>query len=214
MTIRRKPKQARSLKRYHHILETSAHLFEDMGVEATTTNHIAEHANISIGSLYQYFPNKEAILEGLVARYLEAYREFNAKKFEVMNIETLSMTELIHHTIDAIIDFESSHVGFHTIFAQSAQLSEQISQATTDLHMEVIDQVIGLMQARFPTIPIDHVRLYASVVVSMVKNIKVLTSPPDNLVPHAVVAEIKIATLAYIRSILLRENLPIPDDLT
>ena len=88
MTKRRKPKQERSLKRYHHILDTAAQVFEDIGVESATTNFIADQADVSIGSLYQYFPNKEAILEGLVERYIDAYRTFNFEKFGILNSKT------------------------------------------------------------------------------------------------------------------------------
>ena len=66
------------------ILEAAAQLLERDGYAATTTDHIAERAGVSVGSLYQYFPNKDAILLALAACHglegLEAFapltREF------------------------------------------------------------------------------------------------------------------------------------------
>jgi AcrR family transcriptional regulator len=52
------------------ILEAAAQVFERHGYAQGTTNRIAERAGISIGSLYQYFPNKDAILVELVRRHL------------------------------------------------------------------------------------------------------------------------------------------------
>ncbi|ADJ47726.1 TetR family transcriptional regulator [Amycolatopsis mediterranei S699] len=53
------------------ILTAAAHVFADHGYSAGTTNRIAERAGISIGSLYQYFPNKDAILAELLTRHLD-----------------------------------------------------------------------------------------------------------------------------------------------
>lgn len=50
------------------ILDASAHILETAGLEALNTNAIAERAGVSIGSLYQYFPGKDAILAALIRR--------------------------------------------------------------------------------------------------------------------------------------------------
>lgn len=52
------------------ILDTAARIFEAEGYQATTTNHVAEAAGVSVGSLYQYFPNKDALLVELADRHL------------------------------------------------------------------------------------------------------------------------------------------------
>ena len=52
------------------ILFEAARIFGERGYAATTTNHVAEAAGISIGSLYQYFPNKDALLVALEERHL------------------------------------------------------------------------------------------------------------------------------------------------
>jgi AcrR family transcriptional regulator len=61
---RRIPKQRRSRATVDAIVEAAAHLLAARGWEASTTNHIAERAGVSIGSLYKYFPNKSSILAG------------------------------------------------------------------------------------------------------------------------------------------------------
>lgn len=67
--MRRKPQQARGQRRVNTILDAASQVFSELGYEAATTNIIAIRANTSIGSLYQFFPNKEAILSAIATRY-------------------------------------------------------------------------------------------------------------------------------------------------
>jgi len=66
---RRQPKQFRSRLMVETILEAAHQVFAKQGFEAATTNQIAERAGISIGSLYQYFPNKDALILGVQKRH-------------------------------------------------------------------------------------------------------------------------------------------------
>ena len=65
---RKAPVQARSRATYEAILEAAARILEAEGLAGVTTNRVAERAGVSIGSLYQYFPAREAILAELVKR--------------------------------------------------------------------------------------------------------------------------------------------------
>jgi AcrR family transcriptional regulator len=68
---RKQPRQVRAELTRQRILTAAAHVFGEHGYGAGTTNRIAERAGISIGSLYQYFPNKDAILAELLVRHLD-----------------------------------------------------------------------------------------------------------------------------------------------
>jgi AcrR family transcriptional regulator len=68
---RRKPRQVRAELTRERILTAAAHVFAEHGYAAGTTNRIAERARISIGSLYQYFPNKDAILAELLVQHID-----------------------------------------------------------------------------------------------------------------------------------------------
>ncbi|MDX3226772.1 TetR/AcrR family transcriptional regulator [Streptomyces sp. ME19-01-6] len=69
-TPRKRPRQKRSQQTYDAILDAAAHVFEDLGYTGATTNKIAERAGVSIGSLYQYFPDKDALLYALGERHM------------------------------------------------------------------------------------------------------------------------------------------------
>jgi AcrR family transcriptional regulator len=65
-TPRKRPLQARSRETYGAILEATARILEAEGLEAANTNAIAARAGISVGSLYQYFPDKAAIFAEMI----------------------------------------------------------------------------------------------------------------------------------------------------
>jgi AcrR family transcriptional regulator len=68
---RKKPRQERSRATVEAILEAAAHILVAHGFEDTTTRQVAERAGVSIGSLYQYFPSKEALITALVERQVQ-----------------------------------------------------------------------------------------------------------------------------------------------
>ncbi len=78
---RKRPAQARSVALVEAILEAAAGILETSGLAALTTNEVAERAGVSIGSLYQYFPNKDAILASLITRQEIALRAAVERSF-------------------------------------------------------------------------------------------------------------------------------------
>ena len=68
---RRRPSQVRAELTRERILTAAAHVFAEHGYAGGTTNRIAERARVSIGSLYQYFPNKAAILAELLIQHID-----------------------------------------------------------------------------------------------------------------------------------------------
>jgi AcrR family transcriptional regulator len=68
LSPRKAPRQARALVTQDAILEAAAHIIARGGLAAFNTNAVAERAGVSIGSLYQYFPNKDALMVALIER--------------------------------------------------------------------------------------------------------------------------------------------------
>lgn len=75
---RKKPRQDRSQGMVERILDAAGALLADDEAKALTTNAIAARAGLSVGSLYQYFPNKEAIVLELTRRWLSAFTPISA----------------------------------------------------------------------------------------------------------------------------------------
>src|SRR5258707_8531846 len=70
---RRAPQQERSRRRVEDVLAAADALLAAEGADALSTTRVAAAAGISIGSLYQWFPNKESILEALALRYVDDF---------------------------------------------------------------------------------------------------------------------------------------------
>ncbi len=68
---RKTPAQDRSRATIECILAAAAQVFEKVGYAAGTTNRIAERAGVSIGTIYQYFPNKDALAVLLLERHIQ-----------------------------------------------------------------------------------------------------------------------------------------------
>ncbi|EKY3120241.1 TetR/AcrR family transcriptional regulator [Cronobacter turicensis] len=100
---RKAPRQARSRALVEAIVEATARIFEREGASACTTNAVAETAGVSIGSLYQYFPNRHALTAALVARehefLLTAMRAAAARP---------ELADRLDGMIDAAVDYEFS----------------------------------------------------------------------------------------------------------
>ncbi len=75
VTPRKKPSQGRSRATVNAVLAAAAHILEDRGLAGFNTNAVAERAGVSIGSLYQYFPSKDAILVALMEHSLVLFSE-------------------------------------------------------------------------------------------------------------------------------------------
>lgn len=99
VTPRKLPVQQRSRANVERILEAAAVLLEEKGYDHLTTAAIAGQAGCSIGSIYQYFPNKHAIMTSLVERWLAADNEVleqvekNQGQYESVVQEFLALTE-------------------------------------------------------------------------------------------------------------------------
>ncbi len=72
---RKQPKQERSQATVEAILTATAHILTEDGYDRLTTNRVADRAGVSIGSLYQYFPNKEALIFALAEHHANAMVE-------------------------------------------------------------------------------------------------------------------------------------------
>ena len=72
---RKVPRQARSQETVGVILEASARILESDGMRGFNTNAIAEKAGVSVGSLYQYFPNKDSIVLALITSFEETFHD-------------------------------------------------------------------------------------------------------------------------------------------
>lgn len=114
---RKSPHQERAVATVEAILQASAYILIKGGYSALTTNRIAEKAGVNIASLYQYFPNKQAIFVELCRRHVEEVRTLSATILEQPGGSESARTR---RAIQAVISAHAVAPELHRIFTSEA----------------------------------------------------------------------------------------------
>jgi AcrR family transcriptional regulator len=136
LTPRKQPRQQRSAATVAAIIQAAAYIFRKRGYAATTTNAIAERAGVNIASLYQYFPNKEAILGALLRRHAD---QANQAVTQVMaehrgkglaaNVRAIAKSVQAIHAIEPelheIFTVDATRLGFQPFALEHEPVFEQ-----------------------------------------------------------------------------------------
>lgn len=199
--MRRAPRQERGRLRVRKILDASAELFAEVGFESATTNAIAARASTSVGSLYQFFPNKEAILHALNARYLT---ELRTVCDEVLSPERAAqpLAVLLDEVVDALAAFHARHPGFQAVFHGSHSTPELEEAAHAATH-EIAARLEEILALRRPDLPEARRRVVSWTSMETMKAMLVLARQPlGEDWPASVMAETKRLLLAYLEPIV------------
>ncbi|HVL00200.1 MAG TPA: TetR/AcrR family transcriptional regulator [Dongiaceae bacterium] len=92
--MRKAPQQKRSREMVSRLLEATGATIAERGLDNTTTNHIAERAGVSIGSLYQYFPDKDALVEALLVQLGEQIGRTFRRRAEALDFHQLRLRDV------------------------------------------------------------------------------------------------------------------------
>jgi AcrR family transcriptional regulator len=111
--LRRVPVQGRSVARVNRMLDACAQLVDEVGYDGLTTTLLAERAGVAIGSVYQFFPDKRAIVQALTLRNLEAYLHRLVDRME--QEEAADWWGAVDAAIDEYIAMHRSVPGFRTL---------------------------------------------------------------------------------------------------
>lgn len=192
-------RQARGERRIGEILDAALALFAELGYERASTNAIAARAGISPGSLYQYFPNKEAIAEALSQRLLDRLRAAHAAAFDDPPVD-LPLVDLVSRVVDPLVEFNVANPGAKTIFGNT-DMPATLAAGSRPLHAAVTGRVATIVRARWPRLSDDDVSRTALVVVQIVAALMgpVVAAAGDERT--ALVTELKRALVGYLESL-------------
>lgn len=111
--LRRVPVQGRSMARVGRMLDACAELVDEVGYDGLTTTLLAERAGVAIGSVYQFFPDKRAIVQALTLRSLEGYLDRLAAR--LAEEDFAHWWDAVDAAIDEYIAMHRSVPGFRTL---------------------------------------------------------------------------------------------------
>lgn len=133
---RRAPVGERGRQRRDLILDTAAELLVEQGADAVTTNALAARAGIAVGSVYQYFSNKESVLTALGERYLASLGANTVTALQ-QDLSGLTMREMVDRVMGPMIAFERSHPAFGHLTDNDEHIDSRILLTIRDLFARI-----------------------------------------------------------------------------
>lgn len=143
LDLRKTPSQRRSRTTVEAILDATGLILAQGGLAAVNTNAVAERAGVSIGSLYQYFPSKEAILAALIRRIKEEMLE------DMQAALIVAQTGDIHQDVRMFIDASLNHHRRYADIIMHLDHAERIlpfDEETKALKAQIAQLVVALLE--------------------------------------------------------------------
>ena len=199
---RKAPRQLRSQATVAAILDATARILLERGFAALSTNAVAERAGVSVGSLYQYFPNKDALIAALHARHGE----------QMMDVIQRALTKAMDATLDdALSGLIEATVEAHRVDADLHRVLEQ-QLVSTDRHV-LEDEYVDVMEDRIVAMLARHC---GEITVTDLKLASYMLMHSAHGLVHAVVQQrprgvsLKAATQQIVRMMKSYLTAPVP----
>ncbi|GAB2781658.1 TetR/AcrR family transcriptional regulator [Amycolatopsis magusensis] len=193
---RRKPRQVRAELTRERILTAAAHVFAEHGYAAGTTNRIAERARISIGSLYQYFPNKDAILAELLVQHIDRGAWTGADE---LDLSPGTLEAAVRAIIRDAIDNHSDDPRLLRVMIEEAPVSQDLLD-TIDRHQELRTAQVREVLARHPDVHVGDLGAAAELILFTVEmNTHKFMATPRNFPVETFEDELVAMVTRYLR---------------
>lgn len=195
---RKLPSQARSRATFDAIVEACTRLLPRLGYAGTTTNHVAERAGVSIASLYEYFPNKDAIVaqvaERLVDRVLRRLAKEAPRVLEAPEDDALRVwIGIVHETV-------ARERALFTVFTYQVPYTNRldamqaVSSRLLEFSQEAHRRAGGLVRREISP---ATMRLIVNLVSSTL--MQLVLDPPDDVTEEELLDELARRIAAWIR---------------
>ncbi len=188
-------RQKRGLLRVEEILQAAGVLFAERGYDKVTINMIAARAGVSPGSLYQFFPHKEAIAQAFAADATnQLHRVYDSMlSSEVM---TLPLAGFLDTFVDRIVAFNRNYPGYLALELGST-ISSSLAQAIADLQQGVQARLDALVAAYWPHSTPEQRHLPLLVSYRLFLALLPLALSGDEEHQKAIVREMKVVLYRY-----------------
>ncbi|MDV9188633.1 TetR/AcrR family transcriptional regulator [Streptomyces sp. SR27] len=189
--------QARGERRIAQLLQAAANVFCANGYTAASTNAIAREAHVSPGTLYQYFPNKEAIAIELGERLMHEMREAHGQAFVPENL-ALPLPELLDAVVDPMIEFNCANPAFLALM-HGSEVPGRIAEEHDALHASLLARVQEVIAHYAPETPApDRARVAAMTFSAFKGGLGLVLAAPEGPERDATINELKTLLLRYL----------------
>jgi AcrR family transcriptional regulator len=158
LSPRKTPRQSRSANTVNVILDATARILVERGYAATSTNAVAERAGVSVGSLYQYFSNKDALIAALHTRHIE--QMYAVMERALTRAMSVSLDDGLAGLIEGAVEAHRIDADLHGVLEQQlAGLDVVNGHDKFDQALE--DRVVMLLARHRDEITVPDLRLAA-----------------------------------------------------
>jgi AcrR family transcriptional regulator len=165
---RRQAKQERSRATVETILEGAARVLARVGLERATTDRIARAAGISVGSLYQYYANKEAIVAALIERHFD--RVMRVFRDHVAESTSRSLPDAVAHVVRSMIAAQCVDADLHRVLDEQVPKVGQLPKLRT-LRAEAATLIRAFLESRKRELAVRDLDLAAFLIVHSVDSL-------------------------------------------
>ncbi|ADB53288.1 TetR/AcrR family transcriptional regulator [Conexibacter woesei] len=177
LSPRKQPRQERARETVEAILEAAAQVFERHGYAAGTTNRIAERAGISIGSLYQYFPGKDAILLAIVERHVDEGARAMTPLLDGLLAEAPPLRDGLRRVVEAMVALHRDRPALHRVLFEEAPRPPGLRRRLDALAAAAAARLAAYLRAS-PEATVADAELAARLIVQVIESVT------HNLVIH------------------------------
>jgi AcrR family transcriptional regulator len=194
---RKSVRQSRARETIEAILQASAQIVTKRGISELTTNRIAEIAGVSIGSLYQYFPGKDAVVHALVEREFNRAVDAFVALIESIDPDAVPLDEAVRAIVDKVFEHQ---VHLRPVYKEIvlAALSFKHLRFTLQNDARVLAAVREKL-VQYPEIDREHLDMGTFVALYAMKGVQLgsvfAERPPDDPKLRAIMARVVRACL-------------------
>ena len=193
--MRNAPMQARSRERLRRVLDAADEVLAAEGPAAFTTTRVAEAAEVSIGSVYRFFPDKEAIVEALAVRYWSDFEDLVAGVAEADEAQPLD--DPVGAVLEVLAAGFRARPGFLALWYGGLR-SERVRNATRPTRTAVGISIARILANHWPEAPQDALGPAAEMAVLAGDGLLREAFRRDRQGDAHVLAESKVMLKAYI----------------
>lgn len=143
---RKPPVQHRSRATVEFVLAAAAQVFEEHGYAGGTTNRIADRAGVSIGTLYQYFPSKEAIAVALLERHIAETTRQIREWVGHMVAERHGLHDALCDYVDGMLAAHAGKPRLQHILLEETPLPARVHEALLESERQAARTMAGLLR--------------------------------------------------------------------
>lgn len=190
----KQPSQKRGERRVAELLAAAAEVFAQTGYRAAAMSSIAEKAGAPIGSLYQFFPSKEAVAEALLTRYLDELSVLGKEADD--RLAEMDLRSFVHELIRSHIDFARQRPALAELVEASALFSRpSVRSEARAIFTRNVSRSLSVLA---PALPADRLRQIADVTVQLVKAANALNSHVSRRDAKVVMEEMESVITSYL----------------